>query len=176
MIKNTLNKKHYFLSIIIFLLLLLPSTSIVISNQNKIQILQLKELNRYSTYQNTPPNPPIIEGPLTGKPGKTYEYSFTLTDPDENDILTILEVDFGDEITGIVKKNCEKPWINGTVIKILQNWQGGGEYNITARVLDISGDWSEWSNPFVVKIQKSKVFQNLLINYFPFLSNIQYFF
>ena len=129
-----------------------------------------------STSFNTPPNPPIIEGPQTGRTGKTYQYLFTLTDPDIDDSFLGLEVDFGGEILQAAKRTCAKPWYNGTVIEMDYKWHENAEYEIKARAVDSYGEWSNWSDPYIVSMPKTKlitsfqqeyfsVFFNLLFNY-----------
>ncbi|GAI06084.1 unnamed protein product [marine sediment metagenome] len=104
---------------------------------------------------NNPPNPPEIEGPTSGKIGETYTYEITLTDPDQDDVMFNLEVNFGDEII-YLDCGCGKSWQNGTVIAVSHKWKNTGSYGITARVYDASGEWSEWSDPLSVSMPKSK--------------------
>ena len=117
---------------------------------------------------NNPPNPPKIEGPTSGKIGETYTYEITLTDPDQDDIMFNLEVDFGDEVIHY-DCGCGDSWQNGTVIAVSHKWENTGSYGITARVEDASGNWSEWSDPFIVIVTKPK---NRAIN-IPFLNWLQ---
>lgn len=113
---------------------------------------------------NTPPNPPEITGPLTGEVNKPHRYVLLLTDPDE-DQLVKLEVNFGDK-TLYETCGCDKPWYNGTIIDISHVWKETGEYNITGRVMDEYGIWSEWSEPLSVSmpLQKENTIQHNEIN------------
>ncbi len=126
---------------------------------------------------NSPPNPPLIEGPTTGNIGKSYSYNITLTDPDVDDQMFYLEVDFGD---GIVHEDCGcgKAWQNGEIITVSHSWKKAGNYSVTARVQDGMGEWSEWSDPLAVSMPKNKV-TNLFIllsdacpKSFPFLERV----
>lgn len=104
--------------------------------------------------ENTPPNPPEINGPQTGKIRQTYEYSFTLTDPDDGDFMFTMEVDFGDEVVIEGGAGCGKIWYSGTVLEMTYKWTTADTYGIKARVQDSYGDWSEWSEPFEVSMPK----------------------
>jgi hypothetical protein len=100
---------------------------------------------------NSPPNPPSIDGPTSGQIGVTYAYYFTLTDPDYDDLMFNLEVDFGNNIIAEVC-GCDKSWTNGTIVEITYQWSKQSDYNIRARVQGEYGDWSEWSEPYIVKM------------------------
>jgi len=114
---------------------------------------------------NTPPNPPSIDGPISGQIGVTYSYYFTLTDPDYDDLMFNLEVDFGDNIIAEAC-GCDKSWINGTIVEITYQWSKQSDYNIRARVQGEYGDWSEWSEPYVVTMPYSQnnYYFNSIIN------------
>jgi hypothetical protein len=124
---------------------------------------------------NTPPNPPEIEGPTSGQIKTTYTYDITITDPDEDDGLLFLEVDFGD---GIISEDCgcDRVWQNGEVVQMSHQWKREGTYQISARVQDVHGEWSEWSEPIPVTMPKHKLFVNnllsLLIDLFPNIARI----
>ena len=115
-------------------------------------------------FENNPPNPPLIEGPLSGKIGKTYVYNITLTDPDEDDQMFFLEIDFGE---GIEQEDCGcgKSWQNGTVLKVSHQWKNVGDYEITARIQDAHGEWSEWSESLPIVMPKNKAINKPLFNF-----------
>ena len=115
---------------------------------------------------NNPPNPPKIEGPTSGKIGETYTYEITLTDPDQDDIMFNLEVDFGDEIIDY-DCGCGKSWQSGTVLAVSHKWKNTGSYGITARVEDASGEWSEWSDPLtvIVTMPRNRAVNNPILNF-----------
>ncbi|MEA2053621.1 MAG: hypothetical protein U9O96_00660 [Candidatus Thermoplasmatota archaeon] len=106
---------------------------------------------------NNPPNPPEITGPTSGIIKETYKYNITLTDPDPDDLMFDLEIDFGDGIE-YVDCGCGKSWRNGTVVEVYHSWKKVGNYGITARIRDASGEWSEWSESLAVSMPKT--FQN----------------
>jgi hypothetical protein len=105
---------------------------------------------------NQPPNPPIITGPSSGIVGELYEYSILITDPDD-DYMRFLEIDFGDG--DIIEKNSgyERLWRNGTVLSISHRWETSDSFGIRARVQDLCGEWSDWSDPLSISISKSYI-------------------
>ena len=124
---------------------------------------------------NTPPNPPEIEGPTSGIIEEIYTYYVTVTDSDFDDYLSRLEVDFGD---GVIVEDCgcNRPWENGEIIIVEHSWKRVGDYDITARVSDVHNEWSEWSEPMPVTMPRNKMIQNSLISrllqLFPILQKV----
>ncbi len=106
---------------------------------------------------NTPPNPPTIDGPASGKVNKVYTYEFTVSDPDENEGLVKLEINFGSEMITKESGCCGAVWDNGQEVNISYKWVDSGNYEITARVMDAQFAWSNWSDPFSVRISKLKL-------------------
>jgi hypothetical protein len=104
---------------------------------------------------NTPPNPPEITGPTSGIIKTTYIYKVLVSDPDENDELLKLEMDFGD---GVITETCgcSQLWQNGETVNVSHEWRKPGTYSITGRVMDVNGEWSDWSEPFSVSLPRSK--------------------
>ncbi|ENO12471.1 Rhodanese-related sulfurtransferase [Thermoplasmatales archaeon SCGC AB-539-C06] len=144
------------------------------SNWTTLEVSMPKNIQ--ITNNNNPPNPPEITGPLFGKIGEVYVYYFTVTDPDENDGLWELEIDFGDEI--IIEKSCDSgecvPWKNGETVEIRHMWKSTGTYELTARVMDTYGELSEWSDPLSVRMPKNKPYLNT--PFLRFLENHPYIF
>jgi hypothetical protein len=132
---------------------------------------QKKHPHLLNSNDNTPPNPPLINGPTSGKIRQSHAYDFTLTDPDLDDFLTTLEIDFGEDESEILTFHCaDTPWYNGTVLTVDHYWFNEGTYHITARVLDSYGAWSNWSEPLIVTMPKSRnqfidLMQHLLENH-----------
>ena len=127
-------------------------------------------LSALTNDDNNPPNPPIITGPLSGRIKETYVYNITVTDPDEDDYLLELEIDFGDGII-VERCGCDTPWENGETIEIEHRWEKSDTYEITGRVMDVYGEWSNWSDPLVVSMPKNKPYINT-----PFLQFLENFF
>jgi len=163
------NQKFKIISIMI-IVFLIPTSTLTIATTNNLNSLNSEIHLNHINYldENTPPNSPIINGPTTGKSSTLYYYSFTLSDLDEGDFLTILEVNFENSIESAIKKNCERPWYNGTIISIQHQWKENGKYSITARVMDSNSEWSNWSEPFEISMSKNKI---LNFQLFQFLEN-----
>ncbi len=83
---------------------------------------------------NSPPNMPTIDGPTSGNPGTSYDYDFTATDPDLDDIEEYI-VNWGDgneeTITG--------PFASGSSGTASHTWTEEWDYIITAKAKDING-------------------------------------
>jgi len=155
--------------IFLCMLILLPSVTALSKNQNGIEINNAYLMDS-SIKENTPPNPPVISGPSSGRVRTTYEYEFLLTDPDEDDFMFTMEIDFGDELVTEGGAGCGKTWLNGTVIEVNHQWTIADDYSIKAIVQDSFGDWSQWSEPFPVSMPKSKLidtFEKIFNNNLP---------
>jgi hypothetical protein len=118
-------------------------------------------------YDNNPPNPPTIEGPTSGNIDEYYMYYVTITDPDEDDLLLKVEVDFGDGTTEVCGSCTSQPWHSGDVVEIEHRWNRAGTYGVTGRVQDEFGVWGEWSEPLEVSMPKPKA------NFFSFFQRIR---
>ena len=89
--------------------------------------------------ENYPPEPPTINGPKTGKPGRYYGYTFLTVDPNGDDVK--FEIDWGDgDITGwtITYESDE-------LASYRHKWSDSGNFTIKARAKDIYGAVGEWS-------------------------------
>ena len=150
------------LSFLICMLMIVPVIAASGAIEKNLNVVKKTNSTFLSVNDNNPPNPPKIEGPLSGKIGKTYVYNITLTDPDEDDQMFFLEVDFGE---GIEHEDCGcgKSWQNGTILEVSHRWKKVGDYGITARVQDGCGEWSEWSDPLFVSMPKHKELPILFI-------------
>jgi len=114
--------------------------------------------------ENTPPDPPVINGPSSGKIRETYTYNVTVSDPDEDDLLRKIQINFGDG-TPITCGGCDGrgPWYSGDIVKFDHTWTITGTFGITGRVQDEHGFWGEWSEPLPVTMPtvKTNFFQYL---------------
>ena len=90
----------------------------------------------------------------------------------------MLEVNWGEGKIETIEPPgcCGGYWNNGETVNVSKKWKKQGDYDITARVMDPHGIWSEWSEPYPVSMPRSKLFQNhlldRLINLFPILEQI----
>lgn len=103
-----------------------------------------------------PPNPPVIDGPLRGKAGTSYTYTFNLTDPDGDDIAE-LTVKWGDGPDEIIKG----PFVSGSSVSANHSWNSQTTYTIKAKAKDIYGVEGNWSE-FKVEILRSRATFNSL--------------
>ncbi|UCF12802.1 MAG: hypothetical protein JSW06_00720 [Thermoplasmatales archaeon] len=88
--------------------------------------------------ENHLPNPPIITGPINGKIWVLYEYNFSLSDPDGDNIS--FRVDWG--IGGPSK--LHGPFASGTIVPLNYSWRRRGTYIIRAQAIDVYGAESDW--------------------------------
>ena len=115
------------------------------------------------TNNNNPPNPPEITGPASGQIDVMYTYYFTVTDPDE-DLLEKMEIQWGDGEIEEICAGCTSPrWESGSTKEIKHKWGKSGDYSISARVMDVYAEWSEWSEPYPVSMPKVRVMNSPLI-------------
>jgi len=100
---------------------------------------------------NTPPEIPVIDGPTTGKPGKSYEYTFTASDSNGDKIL--YSIDWGDNTTS----GWIGPFPSGVELKREHTWSEKGSYIVKAKTKDNHGAESNWSDPFEMTITAPKL-------------------
>jgi hypothetical protein len=122
---------------------------------------------------NDPPDQPNIDGPIKGKPGTFYDYTFITNDPDGTEIWYY--VDWGDNTnTGWLG-----PYLSGELITESHTWPTKGTYTIKCKAKDpyeAEGPWGE----LVVTMPRNKILQNTLYhillekfpNMFPILRHI----
>ena len=152
-----MNKKILF--IVVCMLFFIPSFGSAYSGYSYTATNELKNCN---VDENTPPNPPVISGPTSGKIRESYPYEFLLIDPDYGDFMYTLEIDFGDEIVTEGGAGCGETWLNGTVYEVTHLWMAKGDYEIRARVRDSFDAWSEWSEPFSVSMPKTSLISTII--------------
>ena len=129
-----------------------------------------------ATFYNDPPNPPEITGPTSGQINTMHEYNFLVIDPND-DLLEKMEIDWGDGEIEEVCAGCTGPrWPSGSIQKVEHKWKSQGDYSISARVMDVYGKWSEWSEPLSVTMPVKKPILHLFIqrlcDHFPILSKL----
>ena len=150
-----------------------PSTAEAFSNQGAQPIFEDNVTwdMCFKTYgrDNLPPEAPSITGETNGKKGTEYEYSFTSTDPDGDDIAEYIVNwdDDGDEIiTGL--------FTSGEEAKASHTWDVEGTYTISATAIDIHGAVSELGT-LEVTMPRNKAFNfnfNLLEHLFDRFPNM----
>jgi hypothetical protein len=85
-----------------------------------------------------PPNTPTIKGPAEGKPGTTYLYKFTTTDPDGD--MVYYYIDWGDSQVS----EWVGPYNSGATATVTHQWAQKGNYTIQAKAKDIYNAESGW--------------------------------
>jgi len=111
------------------------------------------------------PNRPT--GPNEGVPDTEYTFYGTATDPDYDKIYILF--DWGD--------GTDSGWIgpedSGTQFSSTHTWTRTDAFNVKVRAKDIRGDQSEWSEPLVIDIPRSKnVKSKLFQDIFDYLEDI----
>jgi hypothetical protein len=107
--------------------------------------------------ENQPPTAPTITGPVTGKVGQLYNYTFNSADPDGDDIYYY--VDWGDTSSGWIG-----PFASGVDATINHTWTKTDLYSIVAKAKDISDHQSNWSKFFTVSILQRAFLIGLIHN------------
>jgi len=123
------------------------------------------------TIPNDPPDEPIITGPTSVDPDKTYSYSFTSSDPDGDKVKYYIKWGDGDTTGWTSYKASGLPYTSNHV------WDKAGTYTIRAKAKDEFGDESDYGSLNVnVERSRSKIVNNWIIeffqNMFPLLRNI----
>ena len=93
--------------------------------------------------ENLPPNPPTITGPTTGNSGIEYNYSFSTTDPDGDDVY--YWISWGDD----THNGWQGPYPSGQNITVSHSWDNPGFYEVEAKAKDTYGAQSNWNKTLV---------------------------
>ena len=88
---------------------------------------------------NTPPNTPTITGPANVKPKIAYEYTFSGTDDQSQDLTYYIDWGDGNGATGI------GPYHSGETFILKHTFKFRGTYLIKTRTTDTVGAQSEWA-------------------------------
>jgi len=97
------------------------------------------------TSQNNPPLPPTISGPSTGLAGSLLNYTFTTTDPDDDEVWYF--IDWGDG----TNSRWVGPFPSGMMVMVNHTWSQSGTYTLKVKAKDAYGAESIWS-PFTITI------------------------
>jgi len=112
-------------------------------------------------YVNNPPNKPTITGETQGYIEESYEYTFTTTDPDDDDIRFYIE--WGDDSNS----GWIGPYNSGDIVTRSHTWSEEGDYTIRAKAKDIFDEESEWGTLEVTMPVSQQIIQkHPLINWF----------
>ena len=111
-----------------------------------------------TTIGNLGPNTPEISGPTSGKVRTALEYTFTATDPNEDNLYYFIR--WGDGST----EDWFGPYTSGQEVKMSHSWKKEGNWIIEAKVKDISGLESDWARLEISIPRTRQSFNQLLTN------------
>ena len=112
------------------------------------------------------PSQPNIEGPHNGAARERYDYTFSTTDPEADDVEYYIE--WGDGM----KSNWIGPYKSGEQVIKSHSWTYEGNYMIRVKARDVHGAVSDWTN-IELTMPKNKVLINPFLR---FLDNHPYLF
>ncbi|PNX47250.1 MAG: hypothetical protein BV457_06060 [Thermoplasmata archaeon M9B1D] len=120
-------------------------------------------------WQNKKPDTPTIEGPNSGSPQISYNFSVNSSDLNNHDL--IYEIDWGDsstEYTSYYESSISQ--------NISHQWESEGDYTIKVRAIDYYGAESDWATLEVTmpknKIMNINLFLQRLFQCFPLFEKI----
>ena len=91
-----------------------------------------------SMMNNSPPSAPVISGPANGKHGVSYNFTFTSTDPDGDNVFYY--IDWGDGCPSVIWLG---PFPSGQTITVNHTFPRG-TWTISSRAEDIYNATSDW--------------------------------
>lgn len=109
---------------------------------------------------NNPPNKPSKPSGITlGKTGRTYSYSTSTTDPNDDNVYYWF--DWGDG----TNSSWDGPHISGDSVTIAHAWVSDGSYPIKVKTKDVYDAESVWSDPLVITMPKNKSIEHPIISW-----------
>jgi rhodanese-related sulfurtransferase len=129
----------------------------------------------HPTKANSPPNMPVISGESNGKVGQVYQYTFTATDTDQDDVYYLVNWsdNTSDQLVG--------PYHSGEAVPLDHIWSVKGTYTIKAKTRDMYNSESDWA-ALEVTMPKTidnvfhqillRMFVNFFFFVFPFLKTV----
>ena len=113
----------------------------------------------YPTKSNQPPDKPTITGPITGKVGTEYNYTFNATDPEEDYLYFC--INWSD--------NTDEVWIGpiapDAMVTANHTWDKKGTYNIRAKAIDQFDAEGIWANLLVTMPKNKLLINSFLLRY-----------
>ncbi len=116
--------------------------------------------------ENDPPDTPVIDGPLSGKTGEAYEYTFAVADPDGDRVYIWIE--WGGTCPVL---EWIGPYNSGDTVSLMNTWNDTGTYAVRAKVKDIYDEESDWGTlkvtiPFIHKMLLKMFWERFLATLF----------
>ena len=108
---------------------------------------------------NNPPNKPTITGPASGETNKSYTYSVSTIDLDGDQISYLIDWDDGTDSGWI------GPYDSGQMGGASHIWATQGTYSIKVKAKDSNNVESEWSDPLLISMPKTKTISTPLIRF-----------
>ena len=131
---------------------------------NDIDDPSIEGMFKYIPPENQPPSAPKIDGPGRGSAGTSYEYTFTSTDPDDDQVSYYIKWGDGDESGWTALQASGEPGYTES-----HTWDKQDEYTITAKARDENGYEGPEAKYYVI-MPRSRI-----ISSSPFLKFIQQF-
>ena len=132
--------------------------------ETSAEILEI-QLERF----NEGPNKPSIDGPIKGIPGIDYDYKFSATDPNNDNLEYYVE--WGDG-------NCEEwigPFLSGEELTLSHSWEEKGTYYVRVKVRDVYETESTWVTLQVV-IPRERGFDSFFMRILERITFLKYLF
>lgn len=107
--------------------------------------------------QVEPPSPPIIDGPIHGKVGVAYPYTFVTTNPEANDVYYWIE--WGDD----PQTEWIGPYPAGQIVTVNHTFTKKGTYIIKAKAKDVYNAESGWATLEVSMPKNSMLSYNFFL-------------
>jgi hypothetical protein len=121
-------------------------------------------------FNNDPPAPPTINGPTSGVPGTSYDYSISSVDPDGDEVYYWIE--WFEGCPGIF---WQGPYAAGEEVEFSHTWDERGDYTISVTAKDVFNATSD-TTTLKVTIPRNRTTQSrsiiYLFEHFPIIRQI----
>ena len=89
--------------------------------------------------ENLAPETPTITGTINGKVGENYDYTFSATDPDGDDVYIYVEF-----CADCDENQWYGPFESGYALTLSHSWEAQGNYQVKSKVRDVFDAESDW--------------------------------
>jgi len=111
--------------------------------------IYLKSTN-YGLESGVPNKPSRPNGPTTGKPGETYTFTTSTTDPEEDKVYYLFS--WGDGYDS----GWLGPYDSGQTVTASHSWDRKGNFKVKVKAKDTEDHESSWSDPLSVSMPRSR--------------------
>jgi hypothetical protein len=105
-----------------------------------------------------PPDKPTLNGQTSGVDGEELSFTFSSTDPEDEDIYYFL--DWGDGSNS----GWLGPYLSGETGETTNSWDSIGNFEVKVRARDINNKVSDWSDNLTVNIVENERPEKVTIN------------